>query len=438
MSPTEALDYLKGRERFGIKFGLENISRLAGALSHPERRFASILVAGTNGKGSTVAVLESLLRAAGVRTGRYTSPHIRDLSERIHVEGAAITREELASAVSRVAARADELWCEEPEVSAPTFFEAVTAAAFVVFAAREVEVAVLEVGMGGRFDATNIAPAALSVITPIGFDHERFLGTTLPAIAGEKAAIIKDGRPVVVGRLAPEALAVVAEEAERRRAPLVRALDGVEVEARETDRGQRVRLKTPERDYGEIELPLLGEHQVDNLVLAVRVAEIYRPSVSEEDVRRGVASTRWPGRLERIPGAPPLLLDAAHNPMAAERLARYLERHPHPRRVLVFGVMKDKRVYEMLDILLPHAAAVVVTRPAMSRAREPERLARWIREQGVPAEAARPTPAALDRARELAGVDGEVLVAGSIFLLGELALGLDAERAAAVAVPRLV
>lgn len=416
---------MKGRERFGIKFGLANVDRLAETLGRPERRYDSLLVAGTNGKGSTVALAESILRASGLKTGRYTSPHLRFVEERIHVEGKPIPREELARSVSRVAEAAERLFEGEPERSAPTYFEAMTAAAFLAFAERGVEVAVLEVGMGGRYDATNIVPADVSVIAPIGFDHERFLGGTLPAIAAEKAAIIKEGRPVVIGRLEPEALEVVRAEAKAKNAPLISALEGVEVRSEESEGGQRVSLETPSRNYGVLHLPLTGKHQLDNLALAVRTVECYSPSLGIESVARGVAATEWPGRLQRIEGRPPLLLDAAHNVMATEALVRYLSSHPHPRRVLLFGVMKDKRVWEMLEKLLPLASYFIATRPEMSRARDPEKLARFAKERGVPGEALRSPEAALARAREVAGPEGEVLVAGSIFLLGEILSALN-------------
>ncbi|HEY7819732.1 MAG TPA: folylpolyglutamate synthase/dihydrofolate synthase family protein [Vicinamibacteria bacterium] len=418
MTYDEALVYLKGREKFGIKFGLANVDRLAEALRRPERRYHSLLVAGTNGKGSTVALSESILRASGFLTGRYTSPHLRFVEERIYIAGRPITREELASAVSQVADAAEQLFEGDPSV--PTYFEAMTAAAFLAFAERGVEVAVLEVGMGGRFDATNIAPADVSVIAPIGFDHERFLGGTIGAIAAEKAAIIKPGRPVVVGRLEPEALDVVRREAESKNAPLVEALDGVKIRSEETAKGQTVWLETPTRDYGALELPLSGEHQLDNLALAVRAVECFSESLDVGAVARGVAATEWPGRLQRIEGRPSILLDAAHNVMATEALVRYLKSHPHPRRVLLFGVMKDKRVWEMLEQLLPLVSFFIATRPEMSRARDPEKLARFAKERGVPAESVRSPEVALARARELAGPDGEVLVAGSIFLLGEI------------------
>jgi dihydrofolate synthase/folylpolyglutamate synthase len=420
MTYEEALVYLKGRERYGVKFGLSNVDRLAEALGRPERRYASLLVAGTNGKGSTVAMSESILRASGLKSGRYTSPHLRSVEERIHVEGRPISRAELAGVVSRVAEAARRIFEGEAERSAPTYFEAMTAAAFLAFAERGIDVAVLEVGMGGRYDATNIAPADVAVIAPIGFDHERFLGSTLAAIAAEKAAIIKEGRPVVVGRLVPEALEVVRREAERRRAPFIAALEGIEIRGEETDAGQTVRLRTPMRDYGTLELPLPGVHQLDNLALAVRAVECYLPTLEVESVARGISQTEWPGRLQRIEGKPAILLDAAHNIMATEALARYLESHPHEKRVLLFGVMKDKRVWEMLERLLPLVSSFIATRPEMSRARDPEKLARFARERGLPAEAVRSPEAALARARELAGPEGEVLVAGSIFLLGEV------------------
>ena len=417
----EAVAYLSSREKFGIKFGLSNINQLAKALGRPERRFRSILIAGTNGKGSTAAILSSVLHAAGFRAGRYTSPHIRRLMERIHVDGVPISVDAMTAVVSRVA----EMSLQMGRVAEPTFFEAVTACAFAYFAEQSVDIAVLEVGMGGRWDATNIVPADISVITPIGFDHEKFLGDTLPKIAAEKAAIIKEERPVVVSKLDGEVLDVVREEARRKRAELVLAHEGVQISARATEAGQLVSLKTAKMDYGELEFPLLGVHQLDNLVLAVRVAEIAHLGLESRHVREGVARTTWPGRLERISGSPPLLLDAAHNVMAAEQLGRFLSAQPSENRVLLFGVMKDKRVHEMLSHLLPHVSHFVATRPEMSRARGPVPLAEWAQEQGTPSESVLSSPLALARAREIAGPTGEIVVAGSIFLLGEIVEALE-------------
>ena len=425
MTYDDAVEFLKGRERFGIKFGLENIDRLAEFLGRPERNYPSILIAGTNGKGSTAAILESVARASGYRTGRYTSPHIRFLEERIHVEGQPISGAELAAAVGRIASAARE--------REPTFFEALTACAFWCFSERRIELSIFEVGMGGRLDATNILPASVAVIASIGLDHERFLGNSLEEIAGEKAGIIKRKRPVVVGRLDPVALDVVRAEARRQEAPLFEALKDCEVEALDRAGGQDVRLITPLHDYGTLWLPLLGRHQLDNLALAVRAFEIAHTHGDELDrtptvqgVQWGVKTTSWPGRLERIPGRPPLLLDAGHNVMAAEALSSYLSAHPHAKRILLSGVMKDKPVYQMLELLLPHVTAFVATRPLLSRARGPESLASWARARGTPAEAVPAPGEALQRARDFAGPTGEVIVAGSIFLLGDVVRELSA------------
>lgn len=437
MSNADALAYLKNRERFGIKFGLENIDRIAERMGRPEHSFGSILIAGTNGKGSTAALVESMLRAAGKTTGLYTSPHIQHLEERVRVLGRPISQQELAVAVGRVAHAVHT----QPQravgaLTEPTFFEAVTACAFAAFRARGVELAVLEVGMGGRWDATNIVPALVSAITPIGFDHEKFLGTTLAAIAAEKAAIIKPGRPVVVGRLEPEALRVVEDEAAKNDAPLHCIESEVELDAVETATGHRVWLRTPQRVYERLELPLRGSHQLDNLAQAVRILELTMEDPSfgrltepaEDIVARGVAQTEWRGRLQRIEGEPPLLLDAAHNVMAAAALGRFLREHPREGRVLLFGVMKDKRVEEMLDHLLPHVTELVATRPKMSRARRPEGIAEFARGRGTPAEAVATSAEGLQIARDKARSGGEVIVAGSIFLLGEVQTLLDEER----------
>ncbi len=440
MHYEQALEYLKGRERFGVKFGLENIDRLAGALGRPERAYPSILIAGTNGKGSTAALVESILRASGYRTGRFTSPHLRFLEERILVDGNTIGRSDLADVVFLIAQVAERLVREGALSQEPTFFETVTMCAFEFFRRQAVDVAVLEVGMGGRLDATNIAPASVSVITPIGLDHEQILGATVSSIAAEKAAIIKTKLPVVVGDLVPKALAVVRREAERARAPLYVVPEEVRCRREETPEGQTVWLETPERLYEELQLPLRGSFQVDNLALAVRVAEVaagHVPSLARaidpRAVARGVAATRWEGRLEMVGGEPSLLLDAAHNEMAAARLARYLGEHREHRRVLLFGVMKDKKARHMLEHLLPHVEHLITTRASSSRASQPEPIAAWARTSGTSAEAIVPPTAALKRAREVAGNQGQVVVAGSIYLLGEIKDLLAAEPAPAPA-----
>jgi dihydrofolate synthase/folylpolyglutamate synthase len=423
MNYESAVAYLTGHERLGIKFGLENIGRLVEALGHPEKSYRSILVAGTNGKGSTVALLEAILRAAGYRTGRYTSPHLVRLDERIMAEGKLILPDELCAVVEKVRTVTVRLRREQKLLTEPTFFELTTACAFEFFREKAIEIAVLEVGMGGRWDATNVAPADLTAVTNIGLDHERFLGTTLEAIAAEKAATIKSGRPVVTAIAEEGPLAVVRSEAARRGSPMFEVGREVRARAKEVEGGQWVRLETPQAIYPEVFLPLFGAHQVENLALAVRIAELASHmgfEITKDAVSSGVASTAWEGRLEKIEGCPSLLIDAAHNPMGAAALARYLDGHPHPNRVLVYGVMKDKKSSAMLELLLPHVQHMVVTRPPSPRAQDPETVARGAARQGVSAKAVDSPERALASARRLAGKTGEVIVSGSIFLAGDV------------------
>jgi dihydrofolate synthase/folylpolyglutamate synthase len=431
MDYAAAVAYLTGHERLGIKFGLENIGHLVDALGHPEKGWRSILVAGTNGKGSTVAILESILRAAGYATGRYTSPHLVRLEERMMARGSLISRDELASVVEKVKRVTDELRKKQKLLTEPTFFELTTACAFEFFRRKGVEVGVIEVGMGGRWDATNIVPAGLTAVTNIGFDHERFLGQTLAAIAAEKAATIKPGRPVLTGVTEAEPLEVIRSEAARQGSPLFEVPKEVHAEAKDEAEGQRVRLETPVAVYPEVFLPLVGAHQVENLALAVRAAELSKTigvEVKEKAVTSGVSATAWEGRLETVSGQPCLLIDAAHNPFGATVLARYLESHPHPSRVLVFGAMKDKKASEMLGPLLPHVHQLIVTRPPSPRAQDPDSIATRAAREGFRAEVIVPPAEALAYARRQAGDNGEVVIAGSIFLAGEIKRLLLVER----------
>ncbi|MEE9263332.1 MAG: folylpolyglutamate synthase/dihydrofolate synthase family protein [Vicinamibacteria bacterium] len=423
MNYAAAVAYLTGHERLGIKFGLENIGRLVEALGHPEKSWRSILVAGTNGKGSTVALVESILRAAGYRSARYTSPHLVRLEERMMADGEPIGPAELADVVEKVRRVTAQLRQEQKLLTEPTFFELTTACALEFFRLKEVEIAVLEVGMGGRWDATNIVPADVTAVTNIGFDHERFLGTSLAAIAAEKAATIKPGRPVVTTVADEESLAVIRSEAARQGSPLFEVQREVRSRTKEVEEGQWVRLETPRAVYPEVFLPLAGAHQVDNLALAVRLAELASQlgfEITKEAVTAGVASTVWEGRLERIEGSPPLIIDAAHNPLAAAALARYLGDHPHTNRVLVYGVMKDKRSSAMLDARLPHVQHLIVTRPPNPRAQDPKTVASAAARRGFPCEAVESPEQALSSARRRAGNKGEVVVTGSIFLVGEV------------------
>ena len=332
----DPLTYLFALEKLGIKFGLENIRTICEALGRPQDAWPSVIVAGTNGKGSVSAMVEAGLRAAGLRTGLYTSPHLVRLEERFAVDGAPVATATMVEAVATVQKAVDTLRRAGALVTEPTFFEVTTAAAFEVFRRQHVGFAVLEVGLGGRFDATNVASPRAAAITTIDFDHERFLGNTLAAIAGEKAGVIKPGMSVVVGETKAEAVEVIARTCQERGAVMVPAGDGVRAEIVGLEDGQAVvELETPVRRYGRLRLALRGRHQVQNAVIAVRLLETLGEAGAGPDadaIRSAVTGVQWAGRLDLLTDrlGHQLLCDAAHNPAGARVLSEYL-REVYPR-----------------------------------------------------------------------------------------------------------
>ncbi len=420
---TDPFSYLFALEHFGIKFGLGNIEAIVESLGHPERAFRSAHIAGTNGKGSVTAMVATALQAAGHHTGRYTSPHLVALNERFVVDGQPVDTEALARTIEIVRTQVDRLRASGGLDAHPTFFEVTTAVAFELFREAEVEVAVLEVGLGGRLDATNVVAPLVTAITSLALDHQVHLGRTLGEIAVEKAGIIKPGVPVVVGDLAPDALVPIGRVADERGAPLVVASDGVRVTRLGRGTPTRVRVATPVRDYGEVTLGLAGDHQIGNAVVAVRLLETLDRlgvSVSAQAIVHGLSAVRWPGRLEvrRWLDGREAILDAAHNPEGAAALAAFL-RADNPKRPMVFAAMRDKDVDGMLAPLLPEVASLIVTRASNPRATEPRALAGRARRLAP----ALPITIADDPAAALAAAWREsprIVVAGSIFLLGDV------------------
>src|SRR5438552_164706 len=377
-----------GLQRHGIKPGLDRTLALLSALGDPQRAFTAMHVGGTNGKGSTAAMLAAMLASQGYCVGLYTSPHLVDFSERIQINGHAIPSEWLAELTERVRVAA-EAHLAEP----PTFFEATTVVAFAYFAEMRVEHAVVEVGLGGRFDATNVIAPLVSIITTIGLDHQEYLGNTLEAIAFEKAGIIKRGAPVVVGRMGEGPLSVIRAAAAERQAGCVvldqdfhAAGEGPECFAY---RGLRW------RDEG-LACPLPGRHQLDNAACALAALEMAAGRgvrVSERARRDGLRAVRWPGRLELAGRRPDIWLDGAHNPHAAEALAEYLRtwwarrgESPTGRLILVVGMMQDKDRRRILAILttVPGVSQLILTRAAHPRAAAPEALAQDAPDLGLP------------------------------------------------------
>ena len=416
------LDRLYALETFGIKLGLENISRLCAALGHPEEAFTSIHIGGTNGKGSVTAMVHAGLVAGGIRAGRFVSPHLVDLTERFVIGTEPISTADLQRAVTDVLDCADALRASGTLAVHPTFFETTTAVAFELFRRARVEVAVIEVGLGGRFDSTNVVRAPIGAITSIGLDHQELLGDTLEAIAFEKAGIIKPGMTVVTGALPDEARTVIAAVARDRQAQLVEAGSGARVEGDVRDGRATVTITTPDGRYGPLTLALRGEHQIQNALVAVRVLQaLERASVRVpgEAIERGLTDVEWPGRLEliQVQGRPPVLLDAAHNVDGAAALAAYLGRWHPERPTLVVGVMRDKDVAGIVGTLVPVVSSVIATAADTPRALPARDLAARITAAGtnVPVRA---EPDPITAVEDAMATGHTVCVTGSIYLVG--------------------
>ncbi|HTQ57448.1 MAG TPA: folylpolyglutamate synthase/dihydrofolate synthase family protein [Bryobacteraceae bacterium] len=402
--------YALGNEIRTAKLGLERISTLLDALGHPQRAYRIVHVAGTNGKGSTCAMIESGLRAAGYRTGLFTSPHLVEPTERIQIAGQPVSAAQFTAAFDQVHGCAEDLLRTEQIDLHPTYFECVTAMALMLFRECGVELAVLEVGLGGRLDATNAVTPELCVITPIDFDHEAYLGKSLTAIAGEKAGILKPGVPAVFAAQREEAARVLEGRARDLRIGVTRsgetAIEKLALDARGSSflwNGSPLRC------------PLAGEHQVENARTAI--AALQRLGAGDDRIRAGIARTVWPGRLELVSANPEIILDGAHNPAGARALAKYVERFYSRERVwLIYGAMRDKAVFEMAAILFPLAGHVIVTAPGQARAARPESIRALADHESVQ------TAPDLRSALELAAPAdaGKVIfVTGSLFLVGE-------------------
>jgi dihydrofolate synthase / folylpolyglutamate synthase len=363
--------YALGNEIKTAKLGLDRIARVLGALGNPQARTRFTHVAGTNGKGSTSAMIEAALRRAGRRTGLFTSPHLAEPTERIRIDGSPIDATLFASLFDRVHAAVEELIASNAIDAHTTYFETVTAMALVAFAEQGCEDVVLEVGLGGRLDATNVVTPALCVITPVDYDHEAWLGRSLEAIAGEKAGILKAGVPAVFARQRPEAAQVLDARAAQLSIPVAR-LNGWKIsEVQLTPRDSRFRL-SGEREL-HIHCPLAGEHQVENAATAA--IALTRLALSDSEIGGGIAQARWPGRLDLVSENPDIIVDGAHNPAGARALAAYIERFYRDRRVrLIYGAMRDKAIDEVAGILFPLAEQVILTAPQQPRAASPDAM----------------------------------------------------------------
>lgn len=429
---SSALSRLTALEQFGIKLGLDNIATLVAALGHPERAWRAVHVAGTNGKGSVTAMVDTALRRAGHSTGRYTSPHLDRLEERFEIDGEPVASADLQQVAADVFDVVDRLQDTGALPVLPTFFEATTAMAFELFRRAAIDVGVIEVGLGGRFDATNVLLPAVTAITSIDLDHERHLGRTLPEIAREKAGIAKAGVPMIVGTVSPDAHAAIVSACDERRAPVIDAASDVDFDVSMETGVATVRATTPVRTYPAVRLALRGRHQAGNALVALRVLEACQGvgiAVERDAIVAGLRDASWPARLEWLRvGSGRLLIDAAHNPAGARALANYVRESGDGPLPLVLAIMQDKDIDGMLRAILPIASAIVTTQTSSARSLSADALAAAVAgiAPGLPV-VAEPDPDAAV-ARGLAEAPAAV-VAGSIYLIGPLRARLLARGA---------
>ncbi|MGA7918166.1 MAG: folylpolyglutamate synthase/dihydrofolate synthase family protein [Candidatus Acidiferrales bacterium] len=423
------------------KFGLENISALAQELGQPQRTAPCAHIAGTNGKGSTAAMLESILRTAGFRTGLYTSPHLERINERIRINGENIADGDFAEAWMRVHSSIEGLMASGKLAAHPTFFECVTAMAFVAFARKDVNFAVYEVGLGGRLDATNIVEPAVAILTPIDFDHENYLGHSIEEIASEKAGIIKRHAQVVSATQRPEARAVILKRCTEMDARLIEVDAVTSIEDFHNSKGfYRARAVFPPSAAKMSLAPALpGRFQIGNALTAAAAARLLGDGGFEIDdaaIEKGIAAVKWPGRLEKLAISPDIYLDGAHNPSGARELLQFWKDNYASRRiVLVYGAMRDKAVEEIAGLLFPYADTVILTEPRNPRAVSAPLLAEMTGHHAKKALIVGDPYDALETAIKLANSDDAVCATGSLYLVGDLRTYWRSRAASAVAIP---
>ena len=421
VSYKKAVKYLYGLQKYGIKFGLSKTSNLLKAFGNPHRGRKYIHIGGSNGKGSVAAMVESILMKSGLKVGFYSSPHLVRFTERFRINGKEIAREKAAAIAGEVM---EAINPKEP----PTFFEAVTAMALIYFARQEVDIAIMEVGMGGRLDATNVIRPIISVITNISLEHQSFLGPKLTDIAGEKAGIIKRGVDLVTAATQPSVIRLFEKVCKEKKAPFWRV--GKHVNYR--SEGPEFNYYGLKRRFSALEIGLKGRVQNRNAVLSLAVIEILerkRFKISSQHIIEGLRDTQWPGRMHIISRDPLIILDGAHNPAAIKELARSIrDDFTYRRLILVIGVMEDKDIGKMVKEIVPIADYVIYTRPNYYRSASPERLKREVFPSGKLGEIVPVISQALDWAKDMAEPEDMILVCGSLFTVGEAMPYFDPQK----------
>ncbi len=418
MNYNEVLDYMFAMEKFGVKLGLVNITKFLSKLGNPHNSFNSVHVAGTNGKGSTVAIMESILTAAGYRVGAFTSPHLVDFRERIKINGRFIDKKYVTDFMN------DNF--KKIKKYQTTYFEVVTGLAFSYFKDEKVDIALIETGLGGRLDATNVLNPKVIVVTNVATEHTKWLGFKIREIAAEKAGVIKPGVPVVTAAINFDARKIIRQTCERNKCNLISVFDETQWIIKDINRDcTEMDIFTRSNKYYNLRLQLPGRHQLENAVGALIATELLEDQtgikVSPSSVAAGFRNVKWDGRLQRISSNPDIILDVAHNPAALARIREYFNEFYDDRKIItVFGILSDKDYKQMLEELDRIADIIILTRPMTDRAADPEALAREIPKNGFNINVIPMVGDAYRTAKEIAEKDDVILVTGSHFTVGEV------------------
>jgi dihydrofolate synthase/folylpolyglutamate synthase len=423
MNEQECKRYLEKIQNLGVKFGLDNVREILQAFQNPHQKFPSVLVAGSNGKGSVCAFLTRIASLHGFRAGLFTSPHLVDVEERVRIGEDLIPKHTFCEYLTELRNKIEQLISEKRLLNPPTYFEHLCCLAFLYFAEQQVDIAFLEVGMGGRFDATNVVRPEVSVITTISAEHQKFLGESLSQIAYEKSGIIKPGVPVVCGVQKKDAYATIKSRAEELEAPFFSVFDQKDNFAKQKTKGGYAFTFRSDGETYRYRPALPGLHQGRNAAVAIAVSQVLDKKwkkLDKDKIIQGIHATRWEGRLESISQKPLVLLDGAHNEEGAIALRDYMKEFIASPVVLIYASMRDKKIERIADILFPLAKTVILTRFPYYRACPPEELADKLAssKKGILCE--QDAEKAFRMARHLAGPDGSVVVAGSLFLVGEI------------------
>ncbi len=436
MNFNESIEYLYGlgNEVVAMKLGLANISKLLAALNNPEKNYLKVQIAGTNGKGSTVAFLESICMQAGINVGATTSPHLISVTERVRINGAEISEKEFAFFATKIRETSENLVKIGELETVPTYFEQVTAIALLAFADAKIELAIVETGLGGRFDATTAANAEIVAITPIDLDHQRILGETLTKIAAEKAAIIREDTKVVVAEQKAEAMKVILHRcakfgvtpnlAETVRTTCVSGLFELDNKTNPNFKLQITNFQTSKAEYKNVRVNLLGKHQIENAKVAILLAEILQENfkISNSNIVEGLETAKHKGRLEFYGK---FLFDGAHNISGAKALREFLDENINQKITMIFGAMRDKDLTEIAEILFTKADKLILTKPYNPRSMETAEIAEFARNKEI--YQTETVAKSIEKAREISSENHLILITGSLYLVGEAQKFLKSE-----------